>query len=110
MRLRLLSLIIAIPCGVGVVHAEPQMPCDATLDGHVVDVASHDPIVAATVSVGGELLALTDAAGRFTLRGLCSGEVTIVIERPDYEPERRTLEIDRHASLEAEMPLRGEVI
>lgn len=94
----------------GAGDAFAQAPCTSTLDGHAVDKASHAPVEAATVTIGDELVAVTDADGRFTLTGLCPGPTTIVIERGDYERAERTLEVRRHASLEIEMTLAGEVI
>lgn len=85
-------------------------PCTSTLDGHAVDAASHAPVEAATVAIGDALLAVTDADGRFTLTGLCPGPTTLVIERGDYERTERTITVGRHASLEVEMRLAGEVI
>jgi iron complex outermembrane receptor protein len=99
---------ILVAIGVGDAFAEP--PCTSTLDGHAVDGATHDPVVAATVSVGNQLLATTDGDGRFTLTGLCPGTVTIVLERDDYERTERTLSIGERGSLEVEMRLAGEVI
>jgi iron complex outermembrane receptor protein len=106
MRFGSVSIILMITAGDA--FAEP--PCTSTLDGHAVDVATHAPVVAATVSVGTQLLATTDEDGRFTLTGLCPGPATIVIERDDYERTERTVTVAQHASLEVEMRLAGEVI
>lgn len=93
----------------GDARAEPE--CAGSLDGHVVDVASHEAIAGATVAVDGAVVALTDGAGRFTLAGLCPGPITVEVERVDYEPRQRTVVVDRHASLELELKLRiGETI
>lgn len=111
MRLRVGSIIVSSFVMAGVAHAQPgSAPCNATLDGHVVDSASHDPVEAATVSVDGNLLGVSDDAGRFALRGLCPGTVTLVVDRPDYEPARRDVSIQRHASVEIEMTLRGSEV
>lgn len=90
-------------------RAEPE--CTSSLDGHVVDVSTHEAVVGATVAVDGAVVALTDAAGRFALRGLCPGAIAVVIERVDYEPATRALTIGRTVSLEVELRLRtGELI
>jgi iron complex outermembrane recepter protein len=84
--------------------------CTGTLDGHAVDVASHAPVVAATVTVGDQLLATTDDNGRFTLTGLCAGPMTIVVEREDYQRAETKVVIGPHASVEVTMKFGGEVI
>ncbi|MGE0867395.1 MAG: TonB-dependent receptor [Kofleriaceae bacterium] len=91
-------------------QAPPGPGCHGTLDGHAVDTSSHEPVVAATVRIGDQLLTITDGAGRFTLTGLCPGELTIIVERDDYSPAARTLTVGGHASLELEMTLAGELI
>ena len=96
--------------------AEPSPPlspppaCSGSLDGHVVDAASHEPIAAATVQIAGTLVATSDDAGRFTLTGLCPGEVTVIVERDDHKPGTRTLTVTDHASLEIALADAGEVI
>lgn len=107
-RLVILTLVIL---GSAVTRAQPaDAPCNGSVDGHAVDAASHEPIVAATVRIGDELLATTDDAGRFTLSGLCSGEVTVIVERGDYTTAQQVVAVAEHASLEIRMTLAGEVI
>jgi iron complex outermembrane recepter protein len=111
MRLRAVLSSLVTLLWVGVASAEPAPePCASVIDGHVVDSITHDPVAAATVSVDGVVLAESNAAGRFTLRGICNGEVTVVVERPDYELEQATINVDRRASLELELRLIGEMI
>jgi iron complex outermembrane receptor protein len=107
MRFWFVSITLAF-ISAGDAIAEP--PCMSTLDGHVVDVASHAPVEAATVTIGDQLLATTDEDGRFSLTELCPGPTTILIERADYESAERTITIGHHASLEVEMRIAGEVI
>lgn len=106
--MRFLFVVTTLALCTGDAFAEPL--CTATLDGHAVDMASHAPVVAATVSIGDQLLATTNEDGRFTLTGLCPGPTTIVIERDDYERAERAITITARASLEVEMKLAGEVI
>lgn len=84
--------------------------CTGTIDGHAVDSATHEPVVAATVRSGDNLLATTDDAGRFTLSGQCPGSLTLVVERDDYKPAERTLQVTDRVSLEIEMKTAAEVI
>lgn len=88
----------------------PPTACTGTVDGHVVDAQSHEPIASATVRTGDTLLAITDEAGRFQLSGLCPGLVTVVVERADHKPSTHALTITDHASLEVALSGAGEVI
>jgi hypothetical protein len=55
--------------------------------GRVLDGRSQAPVAGATVSVSnGTVTALTDSAGRFVLRALPSGIVTLVTRRLGYAP------------------------
>jgi iron complex outermembrane receptor protein len=58
--------------------------CTGTLDVHAVDRVSHEPIAGATVSIDGAV-ELTDASGHSIIGGLCPGDVTVQVERIDYE-------------------------
>jgi iron complex outermembrane recepter protein len=109
MQLRLFVITSSFISTLSVARADAN-ECAATIDGHVVDAASHAPVEAASVSVAGELVAQTDAAGHFTLRKICDGDVTVVVERPDYDTGSRTLTIEGHASLELELSQIGETI
>jgi iron complex outermembrane recepter protein len=88
--------------------AEPE--CMATLDGHAVDGKTHEPVVAATVSIGDQLVATTDENGRFTLTGLCPGPTAIVVEREDYQRAERSVVIGEEPAIEFTMKLGGEII
>lgn len=82
-------------------------PCRGTLDGHVIDAASHEPLVDVTVTVGALAPLTTDATGHFWVAGLCTGAVAITAERIDYNLLMRTLSIVERASpTSIEMELR----
>ncbi|CAN5750865.1 TonB-dependent receptor [soil metagenome] len=68
--------------------SSPAPPtCKGKLDGHVVDKATHEPIVGATVTVdGAAATAITDDAGRFNLTELCTGTTVVHVERDDHKP------------------------
>jgi iron complex outermembrane recepter protein len=106
--MRFLFVVILLLMRAGDALAEPE--CMSSLDGHAVDAASHEPVAAASVSVGDNLLATTDDNGRFTLTGLCEGEITIVIEREDYQRAERSVVIGQQRAIEVAMKLGGEVI
>jgi iron complex outermembrane receptor protein len=93
-----------------VAEPTPAPPCTGAVDGHAVDAATHEPIVAATVRIGDNLVATTDDAGRFTLTAQCPGPVTIIVEREDYKPAQQTVEVTDHASVELRMTTSSEVI
>ena len=81
--------------------------CRGTLDGHVVDAISHEPLVDATVTVGTLVPITTDAKGHFLVTGLCPGVVAIEAGRIDYLLLARTLTIGDGASTSSlEMELR----
>lgn len=84
--------------------------CTGNIDGHAVDASTHEPIAAATVRIGNDLLATSDDAGRFTLGALCPGEVTVIVEREDYKAVERKVTVTDHASVEIVMSSSGEVI
>ncbi len=85
--------------------ARPPAACTATIDGHVVDKVSHEPIVAATVSLNGQYLGDTDELGRFAATAQCEGAITVMVERADYNAESRTLPVltGAHAAVELAM-------
>lgn len=85
--------------------------CASTLEGHVVDDATHEPVIGAIVLVNGQATELTDQAGRFVLRGLCPGEIAVRVERDGYLPGKRNLSLTTAGSLELGLrSVEGEVI
>lgn len=92
-------------------HAQDAPSCTGTIDGHAVDVSSHEPVEAASVRVGDAMLATTDAAGRFTLTNQCPGSIVMIVERDDYKPAEATVNLTgAHASVEVVMTTAAEVI
>jgi iron complex outermembrane receptor protein len=81
--------------------------CTSTIDGHVVESTSHEPVGGATVKLDEQPIAETDPQGRFYLKGLCPGDVTITIERLDCVPNVRRIKLGKTASMEIEMTLGG---
>ncbi|MDX2090893.1 MAG: TonB-dependent receptor [Kofleriaceae bacterium] len=97
---------LADPVGTGA----PE-ECTGTLDGHVVEKSTHEALPGANVSANGQYLADTDAAGRFTLRNLCTGEIEILIQRPDCASTSKTVVVPDTGSVEIEVAtLDNEVI
>ena len=99
--------------GVCVARADepPATPCTGSVDGHVVDDATHEPVDGATVRVNGVDVTATDDTGRFVLTGQCAGDLTIEVERDDYQTGARTLTVDGSVSLELPLhAIEGEVI
>lgn len=61
--------------------------------------------------VGGDLVTDTDAAGRFALRDLCPGELTVALELEGYTTGQRTLQIAGGVvSLELELSAAGSEV
>lgn len=78
----------------GVARADSAAPPGkAVLMGRVTDVAG-TPVPQAQVAVeGGNQIAVTDAQGAFTLRGLRSGTTSAVIRKIGYSPALRTVHL-----------------
>jgi iron complex outermembrane receptor protein len=102
--------LLLIAAAHGAAYAQPTRTtapaCTGTLDGHVVDATTHEPVAAATVRGGDALLATTDDAGRFQLTQLCPA-TSIVVERDDYKPAQRDVSA---GSIEIALVTAGEVV
>ncbi|HEY4059083.1 MAG TPA: TonB-dependent receptor [Kofleriaceae bacterium] len=78
--------------------------CKAKLDGHVVDKATHEQIVGATVTVdGSSATAITDEAGRFNLDQLCPGTIVVHVERDDHKPAAVDVTVPIMTSVEVQL-------
>ena len=100
----------------GAASAQPvgpgkSAPCASTLDGHVVNAVTHEPVIGAVVTVNARAVGMTDEAGRFTVAGLCPGPTSVQVQRDDYAPARATVALARAASVELALrAAAGEVI
>jgi iron complex outermembrane receptor protein len=102
-RLAIITAIVAASATAA--HADSQ-PCTKTLDGHVVDAATHEPVAGAVVSIDGRPVTQTDADGRFS--AVACPPAVVEVERADYAPGRRVV---TSGSVEIELELAaGEVI
>lgn len=116
MRARARQVIGIVVVTIGVCGRAPSArsepaACTATLDGHAVDARTHEPIAGAAVRVNGSDAGETDASGRFALRGLCSGELAVEVERADYAIGRSTVVLGATGSVELALtPLAAEVV
>lgn len=89
--------------------------CVGTLDGHVVDVYSHEPIAEARVLREEHESIQTDGQGHFILRELCPGEVQFEVEQSGYQtkameftaPDTRSMEILLEPELGEVVVIRG---
>jgi len=57
--------------------------CDDSVAGRVVDDTTGAPVVGAVVTLGAATVQ-TDATGHFELRGICSGDHALTVDRTDY--------------------------
>ena len=79
----------AISPRTAVVQAPPAAPSQASgiISGRVYDAVTEEPLSDAAIRVVGQEIGLqTDDAGRFTLRGVRPGIVTLEIRRIGYTP------------------------
>ena len=88
----------------------PAPVCTSTLDVHAVEDTTHEAVAAATVTVDGRPAGETDDDGLVLVRGLCPGDIEVVVERADYVPGRARSRSMAHASLELELVQLGETI
>jgi TonB family protein len=88
-------------------RSEPSpQPTEApvSLEGRLVERGTRQPVAAATVEAAGQT-AETTADGRFALRGVPPGEVTIRAASPDHEPFSVTERIEAGKVREVEYRL-----
>jgi iron complex outermembrane recepter protein len=104
-----LSIVAISTCVDSHAWAQPVQPpaaCHGSLDGHVVDVATHVPVAGAVISIGGSDVAVSNEAGRFTLRDLCAGDITLGVALDNYLPDERQIRLASDAdavSVEVEL-------
>ncbi|THD67549.1 TonB-dependent receptor [Robertkochia marina] len=111
--MRYLSLLIAVLLfNYQSLHAQT---CERILIGEVVDFHDGRPLFGAIITVEGmEESAVTDFNGKFTLKGLCDGRITLRVSHPDCE--NITTEVDIQGDtferfrLEHHMEELGEVV
>jgi iron complex outermembrane receptor protein len=101
-----IAIVMAIAVASATVARADSPPCRDSIDGHVVDRGTHEPVAGALVAVDGVPVAQTDEDGRFTVTACPPSAIDV--ERADYVPARRI--VGRARSMEIELELGGEVI
>src|SRR5687767_9401759 len=92
-RWRRLAAAIAATC-LASATAGAQTPQRGTITGRVVEAASQQPIVAAQVAIAGTSLGtLTGADGRFTIRGVAPGTVSLRVLRVGYAEQTASVTV-----------------
>lgn len=114
LRARWIAMLVVIGA-VFVTAPEPlhaQNPrCRLSIDGHLVDTVTHEPIEGASVRLDGDIVSMTDEDGRFVLKGLCPRTYSIEVERIDYGVTVRTVRLESSTGLEIELRQRlGELV
>jgi len=114
MRVRVLTLIVALLIGVAVAPALAQAPT-ATISGHVLS-ADGQPLPGVTVSVASPNLqgirtAITTANGDYIIPLLPPGEYALTFEIGSFEPvkERRNVAGTQNAIVDVTMAIAGRV-
>lgn len=87
----LLLAVLLLP--VWVSSATAQQSPTARLRGTITDSATGRPVVAVQVMAEGQGEATTDRAGRWQLRGLAAGRITLQMRRPGYAAITRTIDL-----------------
>jgi TonB-linked SusC/RagA family outer membrane protein len=104
MKVRAIGLaiaLLAIPGGALVAQAP------GTVSGRVTDAASGQPVQAAQVSVGGTNIgAITNEAGRYTIRGVPARQVTLRVLRVGYSEQTQVVTVASGGSATADFALR----
>ena len=81
-----LAAVVACAAASAAVAPAVQAQTAGVVRGTVLDSASRRPIVNAQVLIAGRSRALTDADGRFTVRGLPAGGTTLRVQRIGFRP------------------------
>ncbi len=83
----------------------PDVPrsCSAAIDGHVVDLLTHEPVAGAVVRIAGGVVVHGDTAGRFTVASLCPGKIRFEIEHAGYDVARLSVQVAGPTSVEVEL-------
>lgn len=86
--------------------------CGGSIDVHIVDAITHQPVAATVITANGVTVGITDEDGHFLVGKLCQGTVAIEATRGDYATEQVDVAVDvGKTSLELEMrPANGEVV
>lgn len=105
MRLPILALTVAVAPTIALAHPtsappDPASACALTVDVHAVDVTTHEPLAFASVFVDDTYAGDTDEHGHLITAGQCAGPRRIRVERGDYQPAQRDLELTRSSSFE----------
>ena len=87
--------------------------CSGILTGQAVDLTTGEAVPRARLTLesrGSESRSsATDEQGRFRVEGLCTGSITLRVERPDYEPFQQTLQLNS-GTTETALPLEARTV
>ena len=99
-------------CGVLVVGAAPLAAQQAgSVTGQVTDAAGQQPVPSAQIQiVGTNLGAITDAQGRYTVRGVPVRSVTVRVLRVGYQEQSRAVVVTAGAPVTADFSMRTATI
>ena len=105
-RLALFAGLASAAWFAGIPRAEAQGT--GTITGRVTDAASGNTIGQVRVSVTGAVInALTSDSGRYTLRAVPAGAVTLEFNRIGYEPGKTTVTVSSTAPVTADIQLKA---
>lgn len=102
-------MVAAIACLVAGQAASAQAV--GVITGRVTETGSGQPVAAVSVTIPGTTNgALTGEDGRFTLRQVAAGNVTLSFTRIGFEPSRSTVTVQEGAPTTVEMQLKAAVL
>jgi TonB-linked SusC/RagA family outer membrane protein len=108
-RRHVTAAAVAAACLADTVGA--QTPQRGSVTGRVLDAASQQPIASAQVQVVGTTLgALSGADGRFTIREIPAGDVTLRALRVGYAEQKRTVAVAAGETVTADIAMRTAAI
>jgi TonB-linked SusC/RagA family outer membrane protein len=106
---RLAVIVAATSLAASVAGAQATQP--GTISGRVTDAANQQPIVAAQIGITGTTLgAVTGADGRYTIRGVPAGAVTLRALRVGYSERTLAVTVPAGGTATADIAMRAALV
>lgn len=106
----LLAVVGALAVGIGIGRPSTAQAQQTTVSGRVVTEASQPISDTRVVVVGTNLVGVTNADGRYTIRGVSAGSVELRVFRLGYTEQRKTVTVRAGGAATADFTLVASVI